>query len=137
MKILLTIVALMFSQSVFAQQLEFKVLRGSCASAPEDLSELTKIQSSWLPDGTLEISTWDTESQEETVIDGSGSLDVSRPDIIRLIYQSKVTPLPPNAPVVMCEDFIKLKFSITGLKRSDYEITVEKSRPLLSSSIKG
>ena len=137
MKILLAIVALVFSQPAFAQHLDFKVLRGSCAGAPDDVSEITKIQSSWRPDGALEVSIWDTETEEERVIDGSGSLDISRPGVIRLIYQSKVTPLPPDAPVVMCEDFVRVKFLITGLKKSSYEITVEKSHPLLSSSIKG
>jgi hypothetical protein len=137
MKALLAIVALLFSQPAFSQHLDFKVLRGSCAGAPDDFSELTKIQSSWRPGGELEVSIWDTETEEERVLDGSGSLDTSRPGVIRLIYQSKVTSLPPDAPVVMCENFVRIKFLITGLKKSNYEITIEKSHPLFSSSIQG
>ena len=121
----------------FAQSLEFKVLRGDCAGGPDDFSEPQQIQSVWLSDRSLEISVWDTETQEHAVIDGSGAADFSKPGVIRLIYQSKFTPLQPGAPVVFCEDFVRLKFLIHGIERTDYEITVEKSRLLHQSSVEG
>ena len=121
----------------FAQSMEFNVLRGDCAGGPGDLAEVQKIQSAWLSDGSLEISAWDSETQEHSVVDGSGIVDFSRPGLIRLIYQSKFTPIPPDAPVVFCEDFVRLKFRIHGVERADYEITVERSRLLHQSSVEG
>lgn len=121
----------------FAQSLEFSVLRGDCAGGPGDLAQLQQIQSAWLSDGSLEIASWDSETQEYSVVDSSGAMDLSQEGVIRLIYQSKFTPTPPNAPVVFCEDFVRLKFLIRGLERADYEVTVEKSRLLLRSSVEG
>jgi hypothetical protein len=121
----------------FAQSMEFNVLRGNCAGGPGDLAEVQKIQSAWLPDGSLEISAWDSETQEHSVVDGSGILDLSRPGLIRLVYQSTFTPIPPDAPVVFCEDFVRLKFLIHGVERADYEITVERSKLLHQSSVEG
>ena len=121
----------------FAQSMEFNVLRGDCAGGPSDVAELQQIQSAWLSDGSLEISAWDSETQENSVVDGSGIVDFSRPGLIRLVYQSKFTPIPPDAPVVFCEDFVRLKFLIHGIERADYEITVERSRLLHQSSVEG
>jgi hypothetical protein len=121
----------------FAQSLEFSVLRGDCAGGPDDLAQLQQIQSTWLSDGSLEIASWDSETQEYSVADNSGAMDLSQEGVIRLIYQSKFTPIPPDAPVVFCEDFVRLKFLILGIERADYEVTVEKSRLLLRSSVEG
>ena len=137
MRALFVAAAFFLSQPVFAQALEFKVLRGDCSGGPDDLSELKEIGSAWQADGTLELTAWDTESQERTVVDGSGSLDTSTPGILRLIYLTKFTRLPPDAPVVMCEDFVKLKFFIRGLRRADYTVTIEKSQLLLRSGVEG
>ena len=121
----------------FAQSLEFNVLRGDCAGGPDDLAQLQQIQSAWLSDGSLEIESWDSERQEYSVVDGSGAMDLSQDGVIRLIYQSKFTPIPPDAPVIFCEDFVRLKFLIRGIERAEYEVTVEKSRLLLRSSVDG
>ena len=137
MRALFVAAALFLTQPVFAQVLEFQVLRGDCSGGPDDLSELKDIRSAWKGDGTLELTAWDTESQEWSVVDGSGSLDTSTPGILRLIYLTKFTRLPPDAPVVMCEDFVKLKFFIRGLKRADYAVTIEKSQLLLRSGVEG
>jgi hypothetical protein len=98
---------------------------------------LQQIQSAWLSDGSLEIESWDSERQEYSVVDGSGAMDLSQDGVIRLIYQSKFTPIPPDAPVIFCEDFVRLKFLIRGIERAEYEVTLEKSRLLLRSSVDG
>ncbi|MEN1973471.1 hypothetical protein WCE34_14270 [Luteimonas sp. MJ204] len=137
MKLLALLILLILAQPALAQDVDFRVLRGDCAGGPEDLNAVSEIQSVWLADGTLEITAWGTETQERAVVDGSASLDASRPGIIRLIYQSKFTPLPPDAPVLMCEDFAKLIFLVRDLERSDYEITIEESQVVLRSVVKG
>lgn len=137
MKALILAAAFFVACPAFAQSLEFSVLRGDCAGGPDDLAQLQQIQSAWLPDGTLEVTSWDSETQEHSVVDGSGAMDLSNDGVIRLIYQSKFTPIPPDSPVVFCEDFVRLKFLIRGIKRTEYEITVEKSRLLLRSSVEG
>jgi hypothetical protein len=137
MRHILVVLALLFSHSAFAQQVDFKVLRGDCAGGPSDLKQLNEIQSVWLADGTLEITAWDSETQEHSVVDGSASLDTTAPGVIRLIYLTKFIPIPPDAPVLMCEDFVRLKFFVRGVKRSDYFITIEKSQLLVQSRVKG
>ena len=137
MRFLLVAAAFFLSHSVMAQELDFKVLRGDCAGGPADLKELKEIQSTWLSDGTLELTAWDSETQELSVVDDSGSLDTSTPGTLRLIYLTKFTPIPPGAPVLMCEDFVKLKFFVRGVRRADYIITIEKSQILLRSGVKG
>ena len=136
MKALALLLALTFAHPALAHDVDFRVLRGDCAGGPEDLEALSEIKSAWLGDGTLEIVAWGTETQERSVVDGSASLDVSRPGVIRLIYQTKFTRLPPDAPVLMCEDFAKLIFLIRGLERADYEITIEQSTVVLRSAVK-
>ena len=137
MKAFVLAAAVLVASPALAQSLEFNILRGDCAGGPSDFQELQKVQSTWLMDGSLEILVWDSETQEHTVIDGSGTADFSKPGFIRLIYQSKFTPNQPGAPVVFCEDFVRLKFLIHGIERADYEITVEKSRLLHQSSVEG
>ena len=137
MKALVLAAAFFVACPAFAQSLEFNVLRGDCAGGPDDLAQLQQIQSAWLSDSTLEITSWDFETQEHSVVDGSGSMDISKDGVIRLIYQSKFTPIPQDAPVLFCEDFVRLKFLIRGIERAKYEITVEKSRLLLRSSVEG
>ena len=137
MKVLALLLVLVVAQSALAHDVDFRVVRGDCAGGPEDLNALSEIQSAWLADGTLEITAWGTETQERSVVDGSAILDASRPGVIRLIYQSKFTRLPPDAPVLMCEDFAKLIFLIHGLERADYEITIEESQIVLRSVVKG
>ncbi len=127
----------LLSQPVFAHELDFRVLRGECAGGPSDLKELTEVQSVWLADGTLELTALDSETQEYSVVDGSGSLDTSVPGNLRLIYLTKYTPLPPDAPVLMCEEFVKLKFFIRGIGRADYTVTIEKSQLVLRASVNG
>lgn len=134
---LLLIAVLLLSQPVLAQELDFEVLRGDCAGGPNDLKELKEVQSTWHADGTLELTAWDSETQEYPVADGSGSLDTSTPGTLRLFYLTKLTPIPPDAPVLMCEDFVRLKFFIRGVERMDYLIIIEKSQLLLRSGIKG
>lgn len=137
MKALVLVAALFAAYPAFAQSLEFNVLRGDCAGGPDDLAQLQDVRSEWLLDGSLEITSWDSETQEHSVVDGSGAMDLSQDGVIRLIYQSKFTPIPPNAPVLFCEDFVRLKFLIREIERADYEITVEKSKLLLRSSVEG
>ena len=137
MRIFLVAAAFFLSQSVLAQERDFKVLRGDCAGGPTDFNELKEVRSTWQTDGTLELTAWDTETQERSVIDSSSSLDTSLPGTLRLIYRTKFTPLPPDAPVLMCEDFVKLKFFVRGVKRADYIITIEKSELVLRSGVKG
>jgi hypothetical protein len=128
MKTFVLATALFIACPAFAQSLEFNVFRGACAGGPDDLAELDEVQSEWLLDGSLEVSAWGSETQERAVVDGSGTMDLSKDGVIRLIYQSKFTPRPPGAPVLFCEDFVRLKFLIRGIERADYEITVEQSR---------
>ena len=137
MRLLLLVAVLLLSQPVFAHELDFRVLRGDCAGGPSDLKEVTEVQSVWLADGTLELTAWDSETQEHSVVDGSGSLDTSVPGKLRLINLTKFTPLPPDAPVLMCEDFVKLKFFIRGIGRADYTITIEKSQLVSRTGVKG
>ena len=115
MKALVLAAAFFVASPAFAQSLEFNVLRGDCADGPDDLAQLQKVQSAWLSDGSLEITSWDSETQEHSVVDGSGAMDLSQDRVIRLIYQSKLTPIPPDAPVLFCEDFVRLKFLIHGI----------------------
>ena len=134
---LLLIAALVLSQPVLAQKLDFKVLRGECAGDPSDLRQPQEVQSTWHADGTLELTAWDDESQQLSVVDGSGILDTSTPGTLRLVYLTRFTPIPPDAPIPMCEQSVSLKFFIRGIERADYLITIEKSRLLLRSGIKG
>ena len=137
MRFLVVAAVLFFSHAAIAQELDFKVLRGDCAGGPSDMKELKEVQSIWLADGALELTAWDSETQERSVVDESGSLDTSTPGTLRLIYLTKFTPLPPNAPVLMCEDFVKLKFIVRGIERADYIITLEQSQLVLRSGVKG
>lgn len=137
MKSFIVAVALLLPLPALSQSVDLKVLRGDCAGAPPVQAELTTLRSSWIGPDTLEVTAWDSEDSEHSVMDNSASLDTSVPGTLRLFYRINIKRLPPDAPVVMCEDFVKLKFVVRGVRRADYKVSVEKAQLVLQSDIEG
>lgn len=121
-----------------AGHVAFTVKRGDCASPDElDLDHWKEVKSQWRSDGALEVTLWDTETQEYSVIDDSASLDTSAPGTPRLFYRVKRTTLPTDSPVVFCEDWVKLTFVIPGVARAPYRVTVETTQLVREGDIEG
>jgi hypothetical protein len=121
------------SMPAMAQEMQFQVLReDAVGELPSDL-RLGRVETKWLPDGALEIVAWDSESCDYDVVDGSGELDVSIPQVIRLSYRVHQPPPPGfEAPVVFCESVVKLRFVVRGIPRTEYQVYVEHSMVLRS-----
>ena len=142
MKSWMTALLLMACTLVYARspvpspEVAFTVQRGDCAS-PEDVGDWKKVGSTWRADGSLEVSLWDTESQTYSVVDDSASVDASTPGTLRLFYRVKTTTLPPDAPVLFCEDWVKLTFVIEGVQRAPYQVTVETTQLVRQTKVEG
>jgi len=124
---------LLLPLSVGAQTVDFDVKRHGCA--PD--GDPTEVQSTWLGDDSLELVAWDTESQTSEVVDGTASIDTSKPGSIRLFYATKYTPLPPDIPLLSCHSWVQLRFVIHGLKRAPYKISIEKAQGFRETAVGG
>ena len=111
---------------------DFTVQRGDCAGVPAD-SDWNHVEASWLGSNTLRITAWDTETQTRRIADDSGVADV-RPGLITLSYELVRTTLPEGAPVVFCEDFVRVVFTVKDLPNDEYRIILNNGEGTRESS---
>ena len=123
MKIILATFLFAISAQSFAADLSFKVIRGDDATIPN--GDFGNVTTKWLPDGSLEVHAWTTETPESSVIDSPASVDSSHPGFLYLTFREKHTPTSPDAPVVFCESVVELIFTVKNLPRTAYTVIVE------------
>ena len=119
-----------------AEEVDFQVKRGSCAGGPDDRSDLSQAEVLWVGPDILQVAVWDTETQQRKVADGSGTATV-KPGTVVLSYGTTFTPLPEDAPVVFCEDFVRVIFTVKGLPRAAYRVHLSNGEQEFSSSAEG
>src|SRR5690606_8698117 len=107
-----------------------------CAGGPEAFSELGQVEAVWVSPDVLQVSVWDTETQQRKVANGSGTVTV-QPGNVALSCRTTFTPLPEGAQVVFCEDLVGVIFTVKGLPRAAYKVHVGNGERVLSSSAEG
>jgi len=135
MKTLLVLVLLACSLSASGAELQFSVIRGDAGTPPGLYEGLDEVSTRWGEDGTLTIETWSTESATDRVVDSSAILHNIANGDIHISYGVFTRPIGPNEAVAGCSDFAMLRFVVSGLDRTDYELVLERRTVVNRASV--
>ena len=135
MKFLLAIVLALVSGTATCAELDFSVIRGDAGAPPGLYEGLDDVVSRWTADGKLIIEAWAMESASDRTVDSSAVIHHVGNGEIRVSYAVFTRQTRPDEAIAGCDDFVMLRFELSGLDRANYEFVLERRTVINRASV--